>query len=193
MPLQMVEHTNRVALALGNSFPPCLYSDPTTTDNPATVAAISAISVDAFGVVTVTTSVPHGLLSSPNQAGSSVLIQNVFNIVYNGAFPVLQIVSPTQYIVRNLAAIGAGASSGGTSTTTAVIITSTFVPAFPTWSATTAFSTNSVVTPTVAIPRSHAEPERADLNAGASRVHASVNLSRGRHGRNQQRTGCHGQ
>ena len=150
MPLQMVEHTNRVALALGNSFPPCLYSDPTTTDNPATVAAISAISVDAFGVVTVTTSVPHGLLSSPNQAGSSVLIQNVFNIVYNGAFPVLQIVSPTQYIVRNLAAIGAGASSGGTSTTTAVIITSTFVPAFPTWSATTAFSTNSVVTPTVA-------------------------------------------
>lgn len=150
MPLQMVEHTNRVALALGNSFPPCLYSDPATADNPATVAAISTISVDAFGVVTVTTSFPHGLTSSPDQSGSSVLLQNILNPIYNGAFPVLQVVSTTQYIVRNLAAIGAGASSGGTSTTTAVIITSTFVPAFPTWSATTLFSTNSVVTPTVA-------------------------------------------
>jgi hypothetical protein len=150
MPLQMVEFTNRIAIAMGNTFPPQLFSDPTTTVNPATVAVISAISVDAFGVVTVTTSTPHGLSVTPNQAGSNVLIQGVPIAAYNGPFPTIQIVSATQYKVRNLAAIGSAASAAGTSTTTSVNIISNFVPAFPAWSAATAYSTNSIVQPTVA-------------------------------------------
>lgn len=141
----MVQFTNRVAMALGNGFPPQLYSDPVTSVNPATVAAISAISVDAFGVVTVTTSTPHGL--SASQVGANVLIAGVTNALYNGAFPTISIVSPTQYKVFNAAAIGQAPSSGGTSTTTTIPITSSFVPAFPTWSATTAYSTNSIVQP----------------------------------------------
>jgi hypothetical protein len=51
--------------------------------------------------------------------------------------------------VRNLAAIGQAGSAGGTSTTTAVPITNSFVPAFPVWSATTQFNINSIVVPTV--------------------------------------------
>jgi hypothetical protein len=144
----MVEITNRVAMALGNGFPPQLFSDPGTTVNPATVAAISAISVDAFGVVLVTTSVPHGLVAA--QVGANVLIAGVTNALYNGAFPTISIVDANNYKVRNLAAIGQAASSGGTSTTTAIPITNSFAPAFPTWSAATSYSTNSIVTPTVA-------------------------------------------
>src|SRR5262249_8053516 len=56
-----------------------------------------------------------------------------------------------------------------------------------------AVSVVAVTTPAtvaaVVISRSHTEPERADLNTGASRIHAPVNLSRGRHRRNQQRAG----
>jgi len=143
MPLQMVEFTNRVAIALGNAFPPQLFSDPGTKVNPAVTAVISAISVDAFGVVTVTTSTAHGLT-----AGSNAQISG--QGAYNGAFPVLAVPSATQFIVRNLAAIGQGASAGGTFTATAVIITSSFTPAFPQWSATTVFNVNAIVQPTAA-------------------------------------------
>jgi len=149
---QLVQFTNRVAMALGNGFPPQLYSDATgTLVNPATIAAISAITADAFGVVTVTTATPHGLSSA--QVGANVYIAGVTNPVYNttiggvSAFVVISVVSATQYKIRNLNAQGAAASSGGTSTTTTVPITSSFVPAFPTWSATTAYSINSIVQP----------------------------------------------
>ena len=145
---QMVQFTNRVAMAMGNGFPPQLFSDPGTLVNPATVAAIAAISVDPFGVVTVTTSVPHGLVAA--QVGANVVIAGVLNALYNFVGPTIAILSTTQYQVRNLAAIGQAASSGGKSTTTAVPIISTFVPAFPQWSATTSYSTNSIVQPSPA-------------------------------------------
>jgi uncharacterized membrane protein YgcG len=141
---QMVEFTNRVVMALGNGFAPQIFSDPTTPTNPATIAAITAITVDAFGVVTVTTGTAHGLV-----VGGNALIAGVGNSSYNYVGPTIQIVSPTQYKVRNLAAIGQGASSGGTSTTTAQPITNSFTPAFPAWSASTAYSANSVSVPTV--------------------------------------------
>lgn len=148
---QMVQFTNRVVMALGNGFPPQLYSDASgTPTNPATIAAISSVTVDAFGVVTVTTSVPHGLLTSPTQVGANVLLSGITNPIYNGAFPTISLVSATVFKVRNLAAIGQAASSGGTSTTTSVPIISTFVPGFPTWTTAVAYSTNSIVTPTVA-------------------------------------------
>jgi hypothetical protein len=144
----MVEFTNRVVLALGNGFPPQLYSDASgTLTNPAAVAIISDIRVDAFGVVTVTTLTPHGLVAA--QVGANVLIAPVANIFYNGAFPTISIVDATHYKVRNLAAIGQAPSSSGYSIVTTVPITNSFVPAFPAWSATTAYNVNSVTVPTV--------------------------------------------
>jgi hypothetical protein len=146
---QMVQYTNRMILALGNGFSPQIFSDATGTPvNPATIAAITAISVDAFGVVTVTTGTASGITAA--NIGGNVLLANVLNALYNGAFVTIGFVDATHFKVRNLAAIGQAASSGGTSTTTALPITNSFVPAFPTWSAATAYSTNSIVTPTVA-------------------------------------------
>lgn len=93
----------------------------------------------------MTTSVPHGLTAA--QVGGNVSIAGVGVGAYTYSGPTIAIVSTTQYKVRNIAAIGSVGSSGGTSTTTAVPITSTFVPGFPTWSATTAYNTNNVTTP----------------------------------------------
>jgi hypothetical protein len=144
----MVEFTNRVAIALGNGFPPQLFSDSTgTLTNPATIAVITAISVDAFGVVTVTTATPSGITAA--NVGGNVVLAGVTNPLYNFVGPTIAFISATQFKVRNLAAIGQAASAGGTSTTTALPITNSFVPAFPAWAANIQFNTNSVVVPTV--------------------------------------------
>jgi hypothetical protein len=59
---QMAQFTNQAVLALGNGFRPQVYSDPNgTPTNPATQVAITAISVDANGVVTITTAAPHNI------------------------------------------------------------------------------------------------------------------------------------
>ena len=105
--------------------------------------------MDAYGVVTVTVPTGHGLSTSPTQVGGNVLIAGVTDNAYDGAFPTIAITSSTVYKVRNLAAIGQASSSGGTSATTALPIISTFVPGFPTWVTAVAYSTNSIVTPTV--------------------------------------------
>lgn len=144
-PVQMIEFTNQVVMALTNVYPPQVVVDPNTATNPATTAGISSISVDAFGVVTVTCSVNHGLTSASLPA--SILIIGVTNAVYDGAFVVLQVVSPTGLKVRNLAAIGAGSSSGGNTQTTSMSLTSSFVPAIPSWSASTVYDQNSIVQP----------------------------------------------
>ena len=145
---QLVEFTNQVVIALGNGYAPQVYSDPTTATNPATTASISSISVDANGVVTITTSSAHGFpTSGVVNAGSNVLIAGVSPSVYNGAFPLLQIVSSTQIKVQNVAAIGAGAGSGGTTTTTTIPVLSTFSPQIPVWVASTPYSIGSVVQP----------------------------------------------
>lgn len=143
---QFKQFSNRAVIALGNGFPMQLYSDATGSPvNPATVAPISAITVDAFGVVTVTTSIPHGL--SAAQVGANVIIAGVTVSAYNFVGPTIQIVSTTQYKVRNLSAIGSGASSGGTSTTTAIPIISTYTPSFPKWTASTPFVVGDIIVP----------------------------------------------
>jgi len=142
---QMVQYTNRICIALGNGFSPQVFSDPVTVVNPATVGAISAISVDAFGVVTVTVPTGHGIPTGA--VGGNVVIAGVTNAAYNYVGPTISIVSGTVYKVRNLAAIGQAASSGGTSTTTALPVYNTFIPAFPTWAATTLFDASDVIVP----------------------------------------------
>src|SRR5256886_1495932 len=117
---EMVQFSNRMVLALGNGFPGQLFADPTTLTNPALSAVISAISVDAFGVVTITTATAHGIL--PAQVGANILISGVANATYNtnssgcSAFVVISIPDATHLKVVNLSAIGQAASAGGTIT-----------------------------------------------------------------------------
>jgi len=151
---EMVQFSNRMAIALGNGYNPHLFSDPSTGINPAIIASISAIAVDAFGVVTITTSAAHGIVAA--QAGGSIIIAGVTNTAYNSngfgasAFVILNIPDTTHIKVVNLSAIGQGASSGGTITTTSLPIISTFVTAYPIWATMVTYLVNDIVQPSPA-------------------------------------------
>jgi hypothetical protein len=145
----MRQFTDRMMIALGNGYAPQYFSDHTgTPTNPATMVAISSISVDGFGVVTVNTAAPHGLTP-----GSNVLITGVSNNNYNfslfgsPAFVVTQVLSSTQFQVVNTNAIGSGASSGGFSTQTTSPISSSFTPAYPEWTAMTVLDAGDLIVP----------------------------------------------
>lgn len=152
---QMVQFTNQAVLALGNGFPPQVYSDPNgTTVNPAVSVGISTITVDPVGVVTIATSAPHGI-NTVQGAGANVILAGVLNPVYNAsgsgssAFATISIPSSTSVKIVNLSAIGQLASSGGTLTVSTIPIISTFVPSYPTWTTAVNYSVNSIITPTV--------------------------------------------
>lgn len=151
---QMVQFTNQAVLALGNGFPPQIYSDPNgTTTNPASSVAISAISVDANGVVTITTATAHGIPTGG--VGANVVLAGITNALYNlngtgaSAFPTITIPSATQVKIVNLSVIGQGASSGGTLTVSTIPVISTFVPSYPIWTTAVSYAVNSIITPTV--------------------------------------------
>lgn len=152
---QFAQFTNRMMMALGNGFAPQAYWDSTgSTVNPAKPISIASISVDAFGVVTVTTSASLQT-TDPTAAnflplGSNVIIANVLNSLYNGVFVVLSLSTTTMtstFTVRNLAAIGQSASSSGTATLTTSPLINTFIPQYPTWAANTAWQQGSLVQP----------------------------------------------
>lgn len=145
---EIVQFSNRACIALGNGYPLQIFSDPNTTSNPATVGVITNITVDGFGVVTVTCAGGHGIPDGGD--GANVLIKGVTVAAYNGTFTTLQRVSATVYKVRNLAAIGSGASATGTSTTTTIPVVSTFTQPFPSWATGVTYLAGDVVVPTVA-------------------------------------------
>jgi hypothetical protein len=149
---QFAQFTNRMVIALGNGFFPQLFLDSTGTKvNPAPTGSISTVSVDAFGVVTVTTSVPHGILVS--QVGANVYLSGILNAFYNtngngvSAFVIIAVPSTTTFKVVNLNAIGQAPSSGGTFTISTVPIINTFIPAYPVWSASTVLSAGDLIVP----------------------------------------------
>ena len=150
---QFEQFTNRMIIALGNGFRPQAFSDATgTLTNPAFIGTISAISVDAFGVVTITTTTNHGL--DPTQAiGANVFLQGIANNAYNtngngaSAFVVIAIPATNQVKIVNLNAIGQAPSSGGTMTVTTIPLISTFVPAYPPWSASTQLAIGDLIVP----------------------------------------------
>lgn len=151
---QMVQFTNQAVLALGNGFPPQIYSDPNgTTTNPASSVVISAISVDANGVVTITTATAHGIPTAG--VGANVVLAGIANNLYNlngagaSAFPTITIVSTTQVKIVNISVIGQAASSGGTLTVSTIPIISTFVPSYPVWTTAVSYAVNSIITPTI--------------------------------------------
>ena len=149
---QFAQFTNRMAIALGNGYAPQLYSDATGTQvNPALHGNIATITVDAFGVVTVTSATPHGIISS--QIGANVLIAGVGAGAYNSngfgvnAFVIIAVPSTTTFKLVNLNAIGAGASSAGTWTLTSSPLFSTFTPGYPVWAASQTLSAGDIIVP----------------------------------------------
>lgn len=149
---QMVQFTNRVAIALGNGYPPQLYSDSSGTTATATAAmtgAITAITVAATGEVTVTVTTSPNFTAFTLPVGSSVILAGISNALYDGVFQVTSINTGAQtFKVMNPAAIGQAASSGGTFTVSTIPIPNTFVPVYPKWVASSAYSVNSIVEPT---------------------------------------------
>jgi len=150
---EMVQYVNRIAIALGNGYAPQLYRDATgTPDHPAAQPPITAISVDANGVVTVTLGAPgHGLVVS--QAGAGVVLAGVLNPLYNGVFQAITAPDNTHLTLYNPAAIGQAASSGGILTVTTTPLISTFSAAYPNWSASTTHLVGDIVQP--AAPNGH--------------------------------------
>jgi hypothetical protein len=142
---EFVQFANHAIIALGNGFPAQVFSDPLTKTNPATTSQIAAISVDAFGVVTVTVTGGHGIPAAA--VGGNVVITGTVN--FNGVFPTISIVSATVFKVRNLAAIGSGAEATGTVVTTALPIISTFTQGFPVWATGVTYLVGDLITPTV--------------------------------------------
>lgn len=142
---QFRQFTNRVIIALGNGFPPQIYSDSSgTTVNPATTAVITSVTADANGVVTVVTTTPHGLTTA--NAGANVLLAGITNSLFNGVFVVTSVTNASTYIILNPATISI-ASAGGTSTTTTIPVFSTFISAFPTWAVSTAYAVGDIIVP----------------------------------------------
>jgi hypothetical protein len=149
---QFVQFTNRAIIALGNGYPPQIFSDPTgTLVNPALTGAISTVTVDAFGAVTVTTVNPHGILSS--QIGGSVVLAGIGNVLYNtngngvSAFVITAVPTASTFKIFNPNAIGAGSSSGGTFTVSALPLISTFTPAYPKWAAGQPYGVGDLLVP----------------------------------------------
>jgi hypothetical protein len=152
---QMVQFTNRVAIALGNGYPPQLYSDATGTSvNPAfggvggTAAPITSVSV-SHDQVTVTTSAT--LTSTNLPVGSGVILTGMSDASYDGVFQVLS-VSGSTFKIRNPNASG-GASTGSFIVSTTPI-TNTFLPAYPPWAASSQYAVNSIIQPN-AIPETY--------------------------------------
>lgn len=143
---QMVQFNNQIAIALGNALAPQVYRDATgTLTNPANVSNITAISVDAFGVVTVTAA--HNLIAS--QVGGSVILANILNNLYNGVFVTIAIGVGTLKLF-NPNVIGQAPSTSGTLTTTSTPIISTFTTAYPTWATGITYLVGDIIVPTVA-------------------------------------------
>lgn len=150
---QMTQFTNRVVIALGNGFSPQIYWDDfNTTVNRAPFGFITGISVDAFGVVTVTTSTPLSITDPTSTfvpVGTNVNLRTIPNALFNGAFVVTSVdVGAGTFTLVNPAAIGQSPSSGGFFVSATTPLINTFVPAYPTWAASSSYASGSVVVPT---------------------------------------------
>lgn len=147
---QFKQFTNLMIIALGNGFRPQAFSDSTGTPvNPAFVGHVDATdaTVDANGVVSLVSTANHGL-DMTQAVGANVVVAGITPSVYNGTFVVINIPATNEVQVRNIAAIGAGASSGaGTYTLTTIPLISTFTPAYPEWAASITLGTGDLIVP----------------------------------------------
>lgn len=157
MPLNILQFVNQAVLVMGNTFRPQLFKDSSgSPTNPAFKGIITAISVDAFGVVTVTTSLPHGI-DATQGIGTCVSLSGILNPLYNSnsltgvsTFVTIAIPSATTVTLYNPSIIGQAASSGGLMVVTTTPIQSTFTTAYPLWATGVTYLVGDIVTPIVA-------------------------------------------
>jgi hypothetical protein len=140
---QMKQFTNRVIIALGNGFAPQMYSDASGTPvNPAFTGAITSVAVSG-DEVTLTTS---AVLTAQNLPVGSNVILAMSDVTYSGVFVVISVnTGAGTFVVRNLSASG-GASTGTFTVSTTPII-STFTPAYPVWTASSAYAVGDIIVP----------------------------------------------
>lgn len=155
---EIVQFANQAAIALGNAFPPQVYKDSTgTPTNPAIEVGIASLSVDAFGVVTLTTSSPHKI-DTTQGVGACIYIEGIpafatyaFGPGGAQAFVTIAIPSPTSVKYYNPMAIGNGpAGAGGTVTITTLPFVSTFTNPYPSWGTGITYLVGDIITPVAA-------------------------------------------
>lgn len=150
---QFKQFTNRSIFSLGNGFSIQAFWDSTgTLVNPAPTGAIASVSVTA-GQVTVTVSGSVTISKTDPTAngfmpvGTNVVLSGMSDSSYNGVFPVIAATAGAggTFVIRNPNASG-GASTGTFTVATTPII-SNFVPAYPVWTASTAYAQGDIIVP----------------------------------------------
>jgi hypothetical protein len=159
---QFKQFTNRVIIALGNGFPMQIYWDPTgTAVNPAPTGTIASV-VKTGDLVTVTVSGVTLNATNPNAVapdqffpvGANVVLSNMSDPTYNGAFVVISVPSATTFVIRN--PLASGGPSTGTFTISTTPITpadENFIPAYPVWTASTAYAVGDIIVPATQPPK----------------------------------------
>jgi len=144
---QMVQFTNRVAIALGNGFAPQLYYDSTgTPTNPAFTGPITAITTSADQVIFTTSAT---LTSTNMPVGSNVII-NVADSSYNSVYVIISVNTGAGTFTGRK--VTSGLTSTGTFTVSTTPIVNTFIPAYPTWAEDSQYAVNSIVQPSSPTP-----------------------------------------
>jgi hypothetical protein len=143
---QLTAFQNQMLVALGNGFAPQVYSDNTTTgSNPAktgTVASASENSDGGVGNIATYTATGHGLV-----VGQQVVISGFATAGFNGVFQVMTVVDANNFTARNTAAAASAIDNGGGKLRATVTpFASLFVATLPSWVATTAYATGSLIT-----------------------------------------------
>lgn len=140
---QMKQFTNRVMIALGNGFAPQMFSDPTGTPvNPAFTGAITSVAVSNDEVTITTTAT----LTAQNLPVGSNVVLNMSDTTYNGASVVISVnTGAGTFVIRNI--FNDGGASTGTFTVSTTPIISTFTPAYPVWTASTAYAVGDIIVP----------------------------------------------
>ena len=147
---QFAQFNNQLIIALGNGFPPQIYTDVGSIPSNAPYVVVSTIVnivENAAGTAaTVTTVAPHKLI-----VGANVLLNGNTVPAFNSsatqpAFVVLNVGSPTIFTV-GIQTVGGTTGTGGTVTPTTFPMFNTFVPAYEGWIASTPYSFNSIVVP----------------------------------------------
>ena len=145
---QFAQFNNQLIIALGNGYPPQIYTDvnsiPENVDY-VVVSTISAVNENAAGTIaTFTTTGDHKLI-----VGCNVIVTGVTNPLFDSdqTFVVLTVPTPTTFTVA-LQITGSLSSSGGTVTPTTFPMFSTFTPSYEGWLASTQYAVNSIIQPT---------------------------------------------
>lgn len=147
---QFKQFTNRAIISLGNGFPIQIYWDSTgTAVNAAPTGAITSVAVSG-DQVTVTTSATLST-TDPFAAGfmpvgSNVIISNASDATYNGTFVVIAVTTHT-FTIRNTAASGGASTGTWTIAATPIVANTSFTPAYPVWTATTAYAVGDIIVP----------------------------------------------